>query len=375
MSRHHPLIANSQQYIVQYKYCTVNSDDRDIKKYPNPAEFDIELPQDYDNVQSVKLNSCTFPNKYDTFTSQNNNVIFLFSVRPYYQIGTTYTIDPTTTASNFAVEIESGSYTPVQMATELTNKMNLAVSEYVATLESGALYYSDFLVEYNEISGKFWFGNKNSEFVLCNGAIDYLDVLIRSNTDCSKRSKYIEYINWGLPYYLGFSQRNVTSSTITNDTQLFYKTYLPWLTATATSAGGTSHVIIADRKAMLSGPTHFYLEIAGMNNMDETMPYSADKFHSHTNETNGIVNSCFAKIPLLTSDSTTWYNERSESYMLYNPPAERIRRIRVKIRHHNNRLVSFDNFEYSFVLQFGLFMPQNEKKHIVYVPETINQNR
>ena len=112
MSRNHPLIMNSQQYILQYKYCTINSDDRDIKKYPNPAEFDIELPQDYDNVQSVKLNSCTFPNKYDTFTSQNNNVIFLFSVRPYYLVGTTYTLDPKTSETACAFGAQTEKATP-----------------------------------------------------------------------------------------------------------------------------------------------------------------------------------------------------------------------------------------------------------------------
>lgn len=371
MSKNHPLIPNSQQYILQYKYCTINSDDRDIKKYPNSSEFDIELPQDYENVQSVKLNSCTFPNKYDIFTTQNNNTIFRFSVRPYYVVGTTYYLDGNVTPTSFAFEIENGSYKPDQMAAELTNKMNLAVSAYVAGLASNVLYYNDFLVEYNEVSGKLWFGNKNSEFTLNNGSTAYLDSLIRSNAECSKRTKYVEYINWGLPYFLGFAQQDKTSSPITNDTQLFYKSYLPWLTATA----GTAHVIIADKKTNLGGSTHIYLEIAGMNNMDETMPYSSDKFHSHTNETNGIVNACFAKIPLLTNDTTNWYNERSESYMLYNPPAERIRRLRVKVRHHNNRLVSFDNFEYSFVLQLGMFMPQSEKKYGVYVPETINQNR
>ena len=369
MSKNHPLIANSHQYILQYKYCTINTDDRDIKKHPNPAEFDIELPQDYDNVQSVKLNSCTFPTSYDNFSSQNNNTIFRFTVRPYYVVGTTPHLAPTATA--FAFSIETGSYTPVQMAMELTNKMNLSVSEYVSTLSPSALYYSDFLVEYNDVSGRLWFGNKNSSFTLNNGSSEYVDSLIRSNTECSKRNKYIEYINWGLPYYLGFSQQDVASATITNDTQMFYKSYNPWVTATS----GTSHIIIANKKANLCGPTHFYMEILGMNNMDETMPYSAERFHSHTNETNGIVNSCFAKIPVQTSESATWYNERSESYMLYNPPAERIRRIRVKMRHHNNKLVAFDNFEYSFVLQFGLFTPQYEKKYGVYVPETVSQNR
>jgi hypothetical protein len=373
MSKNHPLIPNAQQYIANYKYCTINSDDRDIKKYPNPAEFDIELPQDYDNVQSVKLNSCTFTSNYDVFTSSNNNTTFIFSVKPYYTVASTVYLDshPATTLS---VEIETGSYTPDQMATELTNKMNLAMSEYVSGLTpSGALYYSDFLVEYNTVSGKLWVGNKNSAFTLNNGASAYLDSIIRSNADCSKRSRYIEYINWGLPYYLGFSQTNIISSMATNNTQMFYKTHLPWLSPNV--SGGVSHFIIADKKTILDGPTHFYMEIAGMNNVDETMPYSADKFHAHTNETNGIVNSCFAKIPILTNDSTTWYNERSESYMLYNPPAERIRRIRIKMRHHNNKLVSFDNFEYSFVLQFGLFLPQNEKKYGVYVPETVSQNK
>ena len=55
-----PLIPNAQQYILQYKYCTINSDDRDIKKYPNAAEFEIELPQDYVNVQTVKLIRASF---------------------------------------------------------------------------------------------------------------------------------------------------------------------------------------------------------------------------------------------------------------------------------------------------------------------------
>lgn len=365
-----PLIPNAQQYILQYKYCTINSDDRDIKKYPNAAEFEIELPQDYVNVQTVKLNSCTFPNKYDTFTESNKNIMFRFSVRPYYFVSGISYLD-SNSETTFSFIIEEGTYSPTQMAIELTNKMNLVVSEYVS--QYGAIYYSDFIVEYHEVSGKFWFGNVNSEFTLDNGSTIYLDEIIRSNTDCAKRNKYVEFINWGLPYYLGFAQQCITAAPATNDTQMFYKSRLPWLTPTAT--GGVGHIIIANRKPSLSGPSHFYMEISGMNNVDETMPYSPDKFHAHTNETNGIVNSCFAKIPVLTNESTSWYNERSESYMLYNPPAEKIRRIRVKMRNHNNRLVSFDQFEYSFVLQFGMFTPQNEKKYGVYVPESVNQNK
>lgn len=375
MSKNHPLIQNAQQYMLQYKYCTINSDDRDIKKYPNAAEFEIELPQDYVNVQSVKLNSCSFPTTYDVFAPANNNTIFRFSVNPYYTIAsTTYLSDASGNEQLFAVEIETGTYTPTQMATELMNKMNLVVSEYVANINLNAVYYSDFVVEYNEVSKKFWFGNRNSSFTLTNGASLYMNSLLVFTTSCSKRNKYVEYINWGLPYYLGFAQQDVVASVVSNDTQLFYKSQNAWLKPTIIPAG-VSHVVIADRKPSLAGPSHFYMELSGMNNMDETMPYSSDQFHAHTNETNGIVNACFAKIPILSNETTPWYNERSESYMLYNPPAEKIRRIRVKMRHHNNQLVAFDQFEYSFVLQFGLFTPQNEKKYSVHIPETINQNR
>jgi hypothetical protein len=369
---HHPLIPNSQQYMLQYKYCTINSDDRDIKKYPNASEFEIELPQDYVNVQTVKLNSCIFPNKYDVFSHSHHNVIFQFSIRPYYMVGTVSTQDPKTDKTEFTIQIESGSYTPSQMATELTNRMNLVVSQYVSTINVDALYYKDFLVEYHEVSGKFWFGNVSSEFTLNNGSDSYLNDLIYLNNDCAKRAKYVEYINWGLPYYLGFSQEDVDSTPATNDTQMFYKSYSSWSTQFGNKI---QHVVITNRKSSLAGPTHFYMEISGMNNMDETMPFSLDSFHKHTNETNGIVNSCFAKIPILTNESMTWYNERSESYMLYNPPAEKIRRLRIRMRHHTNRLVLFDQFEYSFVIQFGLFTPQNEKKYGVYVPESVNQNR
>jgi len=370
MSNPHSIIANTQQYMLQYKYCTINSDDRDIKKYPNAAEFEIELPQDYVNVQTVKLTSCTFPTKFDTFATNSNNTIFRFSVSPYYTVGSHTYLDPKP-PTLFAFAIEPGSYTPPQMAMELTNKMNLAVSQYISVL--GALYYSDFLVEYHEVSGKFWFGNMNSEFTLLNGSDEYLNELYLSNLDCAKRNKYVEYINWGLPYYLGFSQQNVVAEVATNDTQMFYKSQLPWLTPTITNAH--AHVLIANKKPSLSGHSHFYMEISGMNNVDETMPYSGDKFYAHTNETNGIVNSCFAKIPITTNETVNWFNERSESYMLYNPPAEKVRRLKIRMRLHNNRTVAFDTFEYSFVLQFGLFTPQNEKGHRVYVPESVSQCR
>ena len=47
-------------YLLEKKYVSICSEDRNIMKYPNPSTFEIELPQDYLNVQSVKLHSWSF---------------------------------------------------------------------------------------------------------------------------------------------------------------------------------------------------------------------------------------------------------------------------------------------------------------------------
>jgi hypothetical protein len=374
LSSSHPIIPNLQQYMLHYKFITINSDDRDIKKYPNSSEFEIELPQDYVNVQTVKLNSWSFPHKYDVFSESRNNTTLIFEVAPYYSASSVIYLAP---SSTFTIQIEDGSYSPIQMATELTNKMNLVVTEYIKSINSLALNYVDFVVKYHEVNQKLWFGNNNSEFTLNNGSSVYADLLLASNTACSKRSNYTQYINWGLPYFLGFKQFDSTSIETTD--KFYYLDNPEWLTKTAvgfTAAGPC--VLKADCKTDLNGPSHFYMEISGMNNVDETMPMSSPKINEtefmsklNTNDTNGIVNSCFAKIPVPTSPHTDWVNTQASSYMIYNPPAEKVRRLRIKIRYHNNAPVNFDNFEFSFMLQLGLFMSQNERKYNVYVPETV----
>ena len=283
------------------------------------------------------------------------------------------------------------------MATELTNKMNYAVYTYVKTLNGSADVYTDFVVEYHEVNDKLWFGNKNSSFVLKNGSNAYDTNELNSNTDCLKRSNYEQYINWGLPYYLGFTREDKTSATVTSDVKMYYKSSSTWLSSTV--VGGSPNYAVADYKLNVNGPSHFYVEIAGLNNMDETMPKKTIRVNEHltqpketglckykdpsckkplkkndnTNESNGIVNSCFAKIPVPVKSDTDWFNTNSDSYMLYNPPAEKIRRLRIRIRYHNNMLVNFENFEFSFVLQLGIILPQNEKKYSIYIPESISK--
>uniref|UniRef100_A0A6C0H606 Uncharacterized protein n=1 Tax=viral metagenome TaxID=1070528 RepID=A0A6C0H606_9ZZZZ len=396
VNQEHSLQPNSQEYMYQKKYVSIHSEDRDQIKFPNSSEFEIELPQDYLNVQSVKLSSWTFPANYSVFSANQNNLQMSFRISdPYSPQSNSYyeqlqdVIYQGLIAhiqSDFIITIEEGFYTPEQMATELTNTMNYVVTNYLDTfiqnydltnntnVYSDFSGYSEFVVAYNFVNQKLWFGNKSSEFILTNDSDLYYkqDILLTCPVN-----KLPEFSNWGLPAYLGFTRNPITSTEIPNGTQsrFYYGDHVTgdsgyWLPLSSLP-GANSYIIKAELKINLMGPAYFYMEIHGMNNIDETAPYNVSPFTSHTNETNGIVNSSFAKIAIPTTPISQWFDNNIDSYMLYNPPAERIRRLRFRLRYHNGLLVNFGNFEYSIMLELGILLPQKKVEKYVYVPETV----
>ena len=84
ISTSHPLINNSQQYVYQKKFVSIHSQDRDILKYPVSSSFEIQLPQDYLNVQAVKLTDWSFPSNHYVFSKEKYNTIFVFSITEPY---------------------------------------------------------------------------------------------------------------------------------------------------------------------------------------------------------------------------------------------------------------------------------------------------
>jgi hypothetical protein len=106
------------------------------------------------------------------------------------------------------------------------------------------------------------------------------------------------------------------------------------------------------------GPAYLYMEINGLNNIDETSPFNNSQFTRETNQTNGIVNSAFAKMAIPTTPISQWFDQNSIPYKYFTPPAERIRRLSIKIRYHNGKLADFNTFPFSFMLEFGVLQPQ-----------------
>ena len=82
----HPLIQSSQEYMYYKKFVSIHSEDRDIIRYPNSAEFEIDIPEDLLNVASLRLVQWTFPANYNTFSDLNGNTTMTFKINNPYKL-------------------------------------------------------------------------------------------------------------------------------------------------------------------------------------------------------------------------------------------------------------------------------------------------
>lgn len=400
----HPLIPNSQEYIYYNKFVSIHSEDRDLLKYPNSNEFEIELPEDFLNVSTIRLLQWTFPANYNVFSEVNNNTSFSFKINSPYNPGSNMVSDFYNQRifealwynkdSKYTFLIEEGFYNPQQMVIELTNKLNYTVTQYIIsyfnqqislhpgdgweiTLEEFNLNggYNRFIVVYNNVSLKVWFGNRADGFSILSELGSGLNVT--TGTICSNlRSQLPDASNYGLYSNIGLSRCNansissndVTTSISTGNIngvavpRFYYGDVIPgdngyWLLPLDLS-GCQAHWIECPYKLNCMGEAYIYMELAGQNCIDETAPYSISNFTLTTNQTNGIVNSSFAKIPVPSTPLSQWFDRDSTPYKYYYPPAERIRRLKFRLRYHNGQLVNFGVFNYSFMLQFTLQVPQ-----------------
>jgi hypothetical protein len=402
----HPIIQNSQEYIVYKKYVSIHSQDRDINKFPLSTDFEIELPEDMLNVSSIVLSQWTFPANYSTFSFTNNNLFFSFSIiNPYNPTANNVTdslaqgiYDALNASINepYTFIIEEGFYNPDQMVAELTNKMNSVVTSKIQIYfinegltdllnqfnsEGG---YARFIVVYNTVSCKIWFGNRADGFYLNNESGLLANQF--SVISCGDTKSLPDFSAWGLPGFLGLQRQNqtaISSADITEETAKaspnitnYNGIYVPrffygdvtsgdngyWLLPYSDLSGSDVYWVQSTYKINLMGEAYMYLELGEQNCLDETKPYNVSQFTLTTNKTNGIVNSAFAKISIPTTPIAQWFDHDSRPYKFYYPPAERIRRLRIKLRYHNGQLVDFGIFNYSITLEFAIMLPMMLRK-------------
>jgi hypothetical protein len=422
----HPLIPNSQEYIYYKKYVSIHSEDRNVLKYPNASEFEIEIPEDILNVSALRLVEWTFPANYNTFSYLNNNISMTFLINNPYNPNSNglsnillqkiFECLFLKQTENFYIKIEDGFYNPQQMVTELTNKFNEVVTtrltdyftekintttgfekaEYTTALNdlNTAGGYNNFIIVYNNVSQKIWFGNICDGFTLTNETQLVKTTLSDNfNLQCASRSQLPDFTDWGLPANLGLTRCNTVSTDTFNDEhssssakyngqsvpRFFYGDVFPgdngyWLLPNPSLPNSKVQWVECPAKINFMGPGYMYMEIEGQNCIDETSPYNISAHTLTSNSTNGVANASFAKIAIPTTPLAQWFDRDSLPYKFYYPPAERMRRLYIKIRYHNNQLVNFGEFNYSFVIEFTTQLPQilRSSKSVVFPP---NYNR
>lgn len=291
MNHHHPLIKTSHNFVLDRKVLFIDSNDRDIERWPSASEFEINCPQNYNNVESLRLSSIMLPNFFYNISEQlrTNKMIVEYD------------------NSSTIITLNDGYYNYTQLQETLRTKF-IAID-------------NRFDVSYNSINRKFTFLNASIVFTFrFDLPNDYNCVKDNYKTDV-----YAQHSNWGLGYILGFDKKKYTSS---------------------------SNAIVSPNPSDLEQNKCIYIELEKYNKCDEIKPFL---YYSYNNANSGIVNSAFAKIPIYPfQDNKGLVNDGYfENISYYQPPIDKIAKLKLKFRYHNGMLVDFHNFNVSLSLEIN----------------------
>lgn len=375
----YPFIQNQNTYYPQGKLIYINSEDRNINKYPNSSSFEIILPTDIVNVATVQLTNWMIPTIFNTFSTKNNNLQLEFTIISIdYGKKITNNVNHLTeeyinemnklSNTKFIITITQGDYGPSELANEIQNRMNIAVNNYLPTIE-----YTFFKVIWNNVSKKFWFVNTMHSFELNNDSLLYLtNNLIGDifNPCCNEKMYPSSY--YGLPAYLGFKQIKETSLICdnANELTLMQNAYsgLPELSFSQNVVGenilNVNFIIPIYSYTLIKTP-EIFLDVQSFNCVDETKPYTNNRFTQTTNQGNGNMNSFLGKIPMIATSNTFSSSNGGGDYQSktnFNPPLEKVRKFSIAMRHHDGSLVDFGFNNWSISLLLESYIPTQNTK-------------
>jgi len=386
MSNHNTIITDQTNYQIDTKILSIHSNDRDTTKWLYPSLFEIELPQEYYNIQTIRLLNINFTNVEKVFSYYKKNTKFSFSISLYEK--------------TFTITIEDGNYTGEELASEIQYKMNKALNDHVSTLSYDDMLYEiytnnlnifnkdQFTVAYNKVTDKIYFGNLYHEFNLlfdnietynietCNlSSTNYLNI-----NNMAERQLNNNNANKGFFYYIGYNNIEYKSSTVDNNQVFGYnnKTWLNLETTENNIGWIIQHNIPGELKTekdsiqyynittvKLENKNVFYMEIERFNNCDELIenPMNSSSLSDPNkscfkNTYGGKVDSFFCKIITSGIDS---YSATSQSIngllhncsKIFTPPLENLRKLKFKFRYHNGSLVNFYDQDINFTLEIN----------------------
>lgn len=378
VNRNNPLIQREQTYILDKSYITVHSEDRDTNKWKTSNEFEIQLPRDYKNVVSMRLCDISIPSNVYTFSKNNQNTKFRFTIAPQINDIAKQDEFEALEAINvlkdyYEVEINEGYYTPEELAYELQLKMNTLITNEVldicenqqeisSTLDINldvTYEYSNFKVRYNKSEHRIEFVNNRDDFALLfDEEIEYI-------TDCNIPKVWEQKENWGFPYYIGYQRAK----------------YIAQASRIRYSAGSTNSIIYtsSDKQNLnvyyvkstknvlnLNAFNTIYMEVDKYNNMDEIVPYSTKTNNTYGNDYSARVNSAFAKLIINENFTRKLHkNEELNQITIFKIPETNIRKLKFKFRFHNGNIVDFKNENFNFTIEINELKDEQYRNKLI----------
>lgn len=335
------LIERLQNFTLDRKVLSIDTNDRDKSRWPNANEFEVSLPQTYTNVESIRLLNIQIPNKLYNISEhlQNNKMII--------QNG----------SNKLLITLDDGYYNNTLLCESIQNKVRVGYG-------SAWSPNNVFNVDLNIVTLKphFTSASKDFSFIFFDPDISY------NTSSISSCNNYIydQHSNWGLGYNLGFDNKQWVEShpvTDTSNSDIFFHYNHDELIPTNTTAVG---VIVPPKQMEVNQNQFIYLEIDKYNTSDEIKPFINDKLN---NTNTGLVNSYFAKIPIQLdklfngnsiNQSLSSKDDFSDCLSYYQPPIEKISKFKFKFRYHNGLPVDLGNLNISFSIEINQI--RNEMK-------------
>jgi hypothetical protein len=265
-----------------------------------------------------------------------------------------------------------GNYATINSVANGTSGSYPEYMKHLLTTTGGYAYFKLF---YDKIQKKIVFGNSISAFEVITDFENYYttDTLNAAgaryrtgNTSSCKpicdntKTEHVNYVNWGLPIYIGFSgKEKLVTYTPTDPLPTFYyynkntepNSYNPFQHATTTGfAASPIYTMTPCNQLNTETDVYYYMELDGLNMIDELIPYKNDAYAVTTGTTTGLINSIFAKRTILADRSDQFQIGRGEE-KTFTPPLRRMNKVSVRIRYHDGTEPNFGSMPFDFTLK------------------------
>ena len=335
------LIERLQNFTLDRKVLSVDTNDRDILRWPNANEFEVSLPQTYCNVESIRLLNVQIPNKLYNISEhlQNNKMIIKRA------------------GLSVVITLEDGYYTNEYLATSLQQHIRLDHHKFNVVNSDPQPF--DISVNFNSIDQKMYFHTTDAAF-----SFKFNDVsLSYNNTTSCNTDVFEQHSNWGLGSILGFNKTTTLDSTNITDSPVDTSNNNLYFHYNNNQIITDGHFIKSDNKVNLLHNQFIYLEVDKYNTSDEIKPFINDRLN---NTNTGLINSYFAKIPIKykhddINQSLSCKDDFIDSFSYYQPPIEKISKLKIKFRYHNGLLVDLGNLNISLSIEINQI--RNEMKN------------